>query len=88
MYGTTFLQEYLITGPAELFAEIGGVMGLLLGWSILGSSQSFLYKNIRIYCQLYFPRALGAVTNHTKALLTFKHSHLIYLISIFILTGA
>jgi hypothetical protein len=34
--GTTFLQEYLITGPAELFAEIGGVMGLLLGWSILG----------------------------------------------------
>ncbi len=23
-------------GPAELFAEIGGMLGLLLGWSILG----------------------------------------------------
>ena len=25
-------------GPAELFAEIGGLLGLLLGWSILGKS--------------------------------------------------
>ena len=30
------VQEYFITGPSELFAEIGGLMGLLLGWSILG----------------------------------------------------
>jgi hypothetical protein len=28
-------------GPAELFAEIGGMMGLLLGWSILGMYIKF-----------------------------------------------
>ena len=33
------VQEYFITGPSELFTEIGGLMGLLLGWSILGKLQ-------------------------------------------------
>jgi hypothetical protein len=36
-------------GPAELFAEIGGMLGLLLGWSILGmyiKSKVQCYSNI------------------------------------------
>jgi hypothetical protein len=36
-------------GPAELFAEIGGMLGLLLGWSILGmciKSKVQCYFNI------------------------------------------
>ena len=33
------VQEYFISGASELFAEIVGLMGLLLGWSILGKLQ-------------------------------------------------
>ena len=37
-------QVYLQWGPGELFSNIGGNLGLLLGWSILSIFSSFSAK--------------------------------------------